>query len=63
MDFDPDVESGWSASGDEAVGGERTDEVAYVRFASVYRRFKDVQDFVDELADACHSPPARGIKG
>jgi transcriptional repressor NrdR len=25
------------------------DEVAYVRFASVYRQFKDVQDFVDEL--------------
>jgi transcriptional repressor NrdR len=25
------------------------DEVAYVRFASVYRRFKDVRDFVDEL--------------
>jgi len=25
------------------------DEVAYVRFAIVYRRFKDVRDFVDEL--------------
>ncbi len=25
------------------------DQVAYVRFASVYRQFKDVQDFVDEL--------------
>jgi transcriptional repressor NrdR len=25
------------------------DEVAYVRFASVYRQFKDVHDFVDEL--------------
>lgn len=25
------------------------DQVAYVRFASVYREFKDVQDFVDEL--------------
>jgi transcriptional repressor NrdR len=25
------------------------DEVAYVRFASVYRQFKDVQDFVKEL--------------
>ncbi len=25
------------------------DEVAYIRFASVYRRFKDVRDFVDEL--------------
>lgn len=25
------------------------DEVAYVRFASVYRHFQDVHDFVDEL--------------
>ena len=25
------------------------DEVAYVRFASVYREFKDVNTFVDEL--------------
>lgn len=27
------------------------DEVAYVRFASVYREFKDVQSFLDELED------------
>lgn len=27
------------------------DQVAYVRFASVYREFKDVQDFVAELKD------------
>ena len=26
------------------------DEVAYVRFASVYREFKDVNAFMDELA-------------
>jgi transcriptional repressor NrdR len=25
------------------------DEVAYVRFASVYRAFKDVSDFVEEV--------------
>ena len=25
------------------------DEVAYVRFASVYRQFKDVNTFMDEL--------------
>ena len=25
------------------------DEVSYVRFASVYREFKDLQSFVDEL--------------
>ena len=27
----------------------RLDEVAYVRFASVYRQFKDVNEFMDEL--------------
>ena len=27
------------------------DKVAYVRFASVYRRFEDVHEFVDELKD------------
>jgi transcriptional repressor NrdR len=27
----------------------KLDQVAYVRFASVYRQFKDVQDFVQEL--------------
>jgi len=27
----------------------KVDQVAFVRFASVYRRFKDVRDFVDEL--------------
>ena len=39
-----------------AVVGEKTmaklhelDDVAYVRFASVYREFKDVNDFVSEL--------------
>lgn len=26
------------------------DEVAYVRFASVYREFKDVNTFVEEIA-------------
>ena len=28
---------------------QRLDQVAYVRFASVYRDFKDVNDFVEEL--------------
>lgn len=27
------------------------DEIAYVRFASVYREFKDAQSFMDELAN------------
>ena len=25
------------------------DEVAYIRFASVYRRFQDVQSFISEI--------------
>jgi len=27
----------------------KLDQVAYVRFASVYRRFEDVNQFMDEL--------------
>lgn len=30
-------------------GLKRLDEVAYVRFASVYRQFRDIQTFMDEL--------------
>jgi len=30
-------------------GLQGLDEVAYVRFASVYRQFKDVNEFMDEL--------------
>ena len=29
---------------------KETDEVAYVRFASVYRQFRDINTFMDELA-------------
>lgn len=32
------------------------DQVAYVRFASVYREFKDVRDFVDELSPMLRRP-------
>ena len=28
---------------------KKKDEVAYIRFASVYRQFKDVREFMDEL--------------
>ncbi|NOR45693.1 MAG: transcriptional repressor NrdR [Candidatus Delongbacteria bacterium] len=28
---------------------KKTDEVAYIRFASVYRKFKDVKEFMKEL--------------
>lgn len=33
---------------------QRLDGVAYVRFASVYRQFRDVNDFIDELKDFLH---------
>jgi len=29
----------------------KIDEVSYVRFASVYRQFKDINVFIDELKD------------
>lgn len=34
----------------------RLDYVAYVRFASVYRTFKDVQEFIETLEDETPSP-------
>jgi transcriptional repressor NrdR len=33
---------------------QKLDGVAYVRFASVYRQFRDVSDFMDELKDLLH---------
>ncbi|MGQ9575974.1 MAG: transcriptional regulator NrdR [Thermoguttaceae bacterium] len=39
----------------------KLDQVAYVRFASVYRRFEDVRDFVEELRPMlAESPPSAG---
>lgn len=34
---------------------QRHDGVAYVRFASVYRQFRDVSDFMEELKDFLNS--------
>ena len=34
----------------------KLDQVAFVRFASVYRQFQDVQDFVDELDEMMAKP-------
>jgi transcriptional repressor NrdR len=36
------------------------DQVAYVRFASVYREFKDVRDFVEELQPMLAEAKAKG---
>jgi transcriptional repressor NrdR len=38
------------------------DEVAYVRFASVYRQFKDVHEFVEEVKGLLGSTPRRSRK-
>ena len=35
----------------------KIDEVAYVRFASVYRQFKDINVFIDELKDLITKKP------
>jgi transcriptional repressor NrdR len=37
----------------------QVDQVAFVRFASVYRRFKDVRDFVDELQPMLKRKPPK----
>ncbi|MFQ3573765.1 MAG: transcriptional regulator NrdR [Thermodesulfovibrionales bacterium] len=43
-----EVESSWI--GEEVMRHLReTDKVAYVRFASVYRQFKDINEFMDEV--------------
>jgi transcriptional repressor NrdR len=38
---------------------KQIDEVAYVRFASVYRQFKDVKAFIDELQTLKHEATSR----
>lgn len=49
------LESGEKEISSEIIGAEvsdhlkRLDQVAYVRFASVYREFSDVQEFLDTL--------------
>ena len=36
--------------GELAMSGlKKLDEVAYIRFSSVYRKFKDINDFIEEL--------------
>lgn len=41
-----------SLIGEEIMTGLKDiDEVAYVRFASVYRQFKDIKEFMEEIKD------------
>lgn len=36
---------------------KRTDRVAYVRYASVYKQFRDVEDFLHEVKEVMESHP------
>lgn len=40
---------------------KETDQVAYVRFASVYREFKDINTFVDEIGKLLKSREGEGV--
>jgi transcriptional repressor NrdR len=41
---------------------QKLDEVAYVRFASVYRSFKDINEFMHELKDILGSKEVKALK-
>ena len=55
--FDSEIPS--QAIGDAVMQRLRKiDQVAYVRFASVYKEFRDVGEFVDEISALSHPPAA-----
>jgi len=55
--FDKEIPS--SAIGEGVMQRLRgVDQVAYVRFASVYKEFRDVAEFVDEISALGRKPPA-----
>jgi len=67
------LEARFQASGEKEVSsvqiGEsvmaellKMDDVAYVRFASVYRQFKDISQFVEEIKSLISDPPERPPK-
>ena len=42
--------------GEQIMNGlKEIDEVAYVRFASVYRQFKDINEFIQEIKDIAYN--------
>ena len=60
-----DIENTLAGSGEREVESKQLgnmvierlkdlDEVAYIRFASVYRQFKDINSFIDELEKMLH---------
>jgi len=67
------LEGEFQASGEKEISsiqiGERVmaallglDDVAYVRFASVYRQFKDISQFVEEIKTLISESPERPPK-
>ena len=42
---------------------KQTDDVAYVRFASVYKEFKDIDEFMQELNELLHERTNATISG
>ena len=57
--FDKEVTS--SFIGESVIKHLRdVDKVAYIRFASVYRDFKDAGDLIDEITQAISQPDAAG---
>jgi len=45
-----------SLIGEQIMDGlKEIDEVAYVRFASVYRQFKDIKEFIQEIKDIAYN--------
>jgi len=57
--FEKEIPS--SAIGEGVMQRLRTiDQVAYVRFASVYKEFRDVAEFVDEISTLARPKPPAG---
>jgi transcriptional repressor NrdR len=53
-----EVSSAWI--GEQVMAALRElDQVAYVRFASVYRSFRDIQEFMDELSSLLQKPAVK----
>ena len=41
---------------------KKTDQVAYIRFASVYRQFEDVEEFIKEIKNISKKGRGRNAK-
>ncbi|HDN95171.1 MAG TPA: transcriptional repressor NrdR, partial [Nitrospirae bacterium] len=51
-----DKEVSSSFIGEEIMNSlKEIDEIAYVRFASVYRQFKDINEFIQEIKDIAYN--------